>query len=291
MRKGIILAGGSGSRLFPLTFSVTKQLLPIHDKPMIYYPLSTLLELDITEILIITTNHDKSQFQKLLGNGEALGISISYATQDKPNGIAEGLIIGEKFLNGESCVFILGDNLFLGSIDKKNLKNKLTAKEGATIFTYKVIDPERYGVVSFNKNNDPLEIIEKPENPLSNNAITGLYLFDKNAVDIAKKLKPSDRGELEITDVNKHYLKNKMLNIISIDKDVTWLDAGTISSLYEATNFVSTLELRTGIKIACIEEIAFTKKRIGIKDLIAARTRYGKSNYGKYLQDIINKND
>ena len=290
MRKGIILAGGSGSRLSPLTFSVTKQLLPIHDKPMIYYPLSTLLELDLTEILIITTNEDKHQFQNLLGDGSSIGINISYETQDKPNGIAEGLIIAHKFLDNEPCVFILGDNLFVGSINPHNLKNKLSATEGATIFTYKVRDPERYGVVSINKKNEPIEIIEKPKNPISNHAITGLYLYDKHAYNIAKTLKPSNRNELEITDVNKYYLKNKMLSIIPIDEDITWLDAGTISSLYEATNFVSAIEKRTGKKIACIEEIAFTKKRINIDKLIKARTRYGKSEYGVYLQCIIDKN-
>ena len=290
MKKGIILAGGSGSRLFPLTFSVTKQLLPIHDKPMIYYPLSTLLELDVTEILIISTPQDKSQFQKLLGDGSNLGITIFYETQDKPNGIAEGLIIAEKFISGESCVFILGDNLFIGSLNPIVLKNKLDGQKGATIFTYKVNDPERYGVVYLNKKNEPLEIIEKPENPLSNNAVTGLYVYDKNASKIAKSLKPSYRNELEITDVNKYYLKNKKLNVVSIDQGIAWLDAGTIGSLYEATNFVSAIEKRTGGKIACIEEIAFKKKYINIHQLIQARSRYGKSEYGIYLQSIINKN-
>ncbi len=289
MRKGIILAGGSGSRLLPLTFSVTKQLLPIHDKPMIYYPLSTLLELNIAEILIITTNQDKHQFEKLLGDGSSIGANISYETQDKPNGIAEGLIIAREFLDNEPCVFILGDNLFIGSINSQNLKSKLSAREGATIFTYKVKDPERYGVVSINNKNEPINIIEKPENPISNHAITGLYLYDKQAHNIAKNLEPSDRNELEITDVNKYYLKNKNLSIISLDADVTWLDAGTISSLYEASNFVSAIEKRTGKKIACIEEIAFQQNRITIDGLIEARKKYGKSEYGAYLQNIIDK--
>ena len=290
MKKGIILAGGSGSRLQPLTFSVTKQLLPIHDKPMIYYPLSTLMELGVFDILLISTNEDKHLFQKLFGDGSSLGIKISYETQAKPNGIAEGLIIAEKFINGDPFVFILGDNLFVGSIGKKQIKKSLSKKTGATIFSYKVKDPERYGVVELDKSGNPIKIIEKPPKPNSNQAITGLYFYDGNACKIAKKLNPSSRNELEISDVNKYYLKEKLLTVIQLDKDVTWLDAGTISSLYEATNFVSALELRTGEKIACIEEIAFANDKININQFKTAILRYGNSDYATYLKNILNKN-
>lgn len=290
MNKGVILAGGSGTRLFPLTFSVTKQLLPVHDKPMIYYPLSTLLELDITEILIITTKDSLKQFQNLLGNGHELGIRIDYEIQDRPNGIAEGIIIAEKFLNNESFVFILGDNLFIGSLLKLNQKKKFNINNGATIFSYNVYDPERYGIVSLDKMNNPIKIIEKPKQYVSDKAITGLYFYDKNAPKIAKNLSPSLRNELEITDVNKYYLKKNTLNVIPIDDYVTWLDAGTVNSLYEASNFVSAIEKRTGKKIGCIEEIQFNKNIINKKDLENIKKRYGNSEYGNYLQNIINKN-
>lgn len=289
MNKGIILAGGSGTRLYPLTFSVTKQLLPVHDKPMIYYPLSTLLELDITNILIITTSRDLIQFKNLLGDGQSLGINICYKIQNEPNGIAEGLIIAEDFLNNEPCAFILGDNLFIGAISQNNIKNQLKKNLGATIFSYKVNDPERYGIVSIDELNNPSKIIEKPKNSISNNAITGLYFYDQNASKIAKNLTPSKRNELEISDVNKYYLDNKILDVLPIDDHVTWLDAGTIDSLYEASNFVSALEKRTGNKIACIEEIQFRKKKINLSELKKARKRYGNSLYGSYLQKIINK--
>ena len=209
MNKGIILAGGSGTRLYPLTFSVTKQLLPVHDKPMIYYPLSTLLELGITNILIITTRRDLTQFKNLFGDGRSLGINICYKIQNEPNGIAEGLIIAEEFLNNEPCAFILGDNLFIGAISQNNIKNQLNKKLGATIFSYQVNDPERYGIVSTDKLNNPTKIIEKPKNNISNKAITGLYFYDRNASKIAKNLTPSKRNELEITDVNKYYLDKK----------------------------------------------------------------------------------
>ena len=289
MRKGIILAGGAGSRLYPLTFSVTKQLLPIHDKPMIYYPLSTLLDLDIKDILIISTEQDKGHFQKLLGDGSNLGINLSYETQTKPNGIAEGLIIGEKFLSNDPCVFILGDNLFIGSIIKRKIRDELYKEKGATIFTYKVNDPERYGIVSLDKKGNPFELIEKPKKFIANNAITGIYFYDEQVVKIAKSLKPSQRGELEITDVNKYYLKNKSLKVIALDNDITWLDAGTIDSLYQASNFVATIEKRTGKKIACLEEIAFKTKKINLNQLKEARMKYGKSEYGLYIANIINE--
>ena len=287
MRKGIILAGGTGSRLFPLTFTVTKQLLPIHDKPMIFYPLSTLLDLNIKDILIISTEEDKPNFQKLLGDGSDLGIKLSYNVQKKPNGIAEGLIIAEEFLSGSPCAFILGDNLFIGSITKGFKQSHLTKDTGATIFTYKVIDPERYGVVSLNAKGHPLQIEEKPILHLSNNAITGLYFFDERASQIAKSISPSNRGELEITDVNKFYLNNNLLEVKILDDEITWLDAGTINSLYEASNLVVTIEKRTGKKIGCIEEMAFNKKNITLEQLYKSRIKYGSSEYGFYLDKII----
>ncbi len=289
MQKGIILAGGSGSRLYPLTFSVTKQLLPIYDKPMIYYPLSILLELEIKEILLISTKQDQNQFKKLLGDGSNFGIKLFYEIQEKPNGIAEGLIIGEKFLSGSSCVFILGDNLFIGTGAKKIFKEELYKNDGSTIFTYRVKDPERYGIVSLDHNGNPLTITEKPSELISNLAITGIYFYDKNAPQVAKSLKPSERGELEITDINKYYLLNNSLKVVSLNGDITWLDAGTVSSLYEASNFVETLEKRTGKKVACLEEIALKTKKINEKTFINGRKKYGNSEYGLYLENIINK--
>ena len=287
MRKGIILAGGAGTRLYPLTFSVTKQLLPIHDKPMIFYPLATLIELDIREILIISTPKDQIQFKNLFGNGSNLGIKISYETQENPNGIAEGLIIAEKFLDKSPCVLILGDNLFIGSFLKEKIKKELIKEEGATIFSYKVNDPERYGIVSLDKNGNPIQIIEKPHTFLSDKAITGIYFYDNKVLKIAKSLKPSKRNELEISDVNQCYLTNKSLRVIDLDDDITWLDAGTISSLYEASNFISAIERRTGKKIACIEEIVFSKKYISINKLEELSTKYRSSEYGLYLNKII----
>ena len=288
MRKGIILAGGKGSRLYPLTLSVTKQLLPIYDKPMIFYPLSILLQLNIKEILIISTEKDQIQFQNLLGNGSNFGVNFSYETQKDPKGIAEGLIIAEQFLANDPCVFILGDNLFIGSIDQKKYMNELLRTEGATIFSYKVKDPERYGVVTLNKENKPITIVEKPKNPISNNAITGLYFYDKNVCQIAKSLKPSYRNELEITDVNKIYLEKKLLNVKQLDDNITWLDAGTIESLYESSDIVYAIEKRTGKKIACLEEIAFNNKNISLEKLKEISVNYGSSEYGSYLRKIIN---
>lgn len=287
MRKGIILAGGAGSRLSPLTFAVTKQLLPVYDKPMIYYPLSTLLDLGINDILLISTEDDKSQFKKLLGDGSNFGIKLSYETQKRPNGIAEGLIIGEKFLSNHPCVFILGDNLFVGSMSQYKFRKEIENKKGATIFTYKVNDPERYGIVTLNKKSKPLNITEKPKQPTSNNAITGIYFYDNNAVQIAKTLKPSNRNELEITDINQNYLNNNLLRVMVLDNDITWLDAGTISSFYEASNMISVIEKRTGKKIGCLEELAYLQNKISLKDLIKSRNRYGSSDYGFYLQKII----
>ena len=289
MRKGIILAGGKGTRLYPLTLTTTKQLLPIYDKPMIYYPLSILLNLKIQEILIITTERDQKQFKELFGNGSNLGIKICYEIQKEPKGIAEGLIIAEDFLNNNPCVFILGDNLFIGYLDQTKFYKEFIKTEGSTIFTYDVVDPERYGVISFDKNGQPSTIIEKPQNASSNKAITGLYFYDKNICQIAKSIKPSKRNELEITDVNKYYLKNKLLNVISLNEYVTWLDAGTVESLYEASNLVSAIEKRSGKKIACLEEIAFNNNNISLKKLQETSLQYGDSEYGNYLKDIVSK--
>ena len=289
MRKGIILAGGKGTRLYPLTLSTTKQLLPIYDKPMIYYPLSILLNLKIQEILIITTERDQKQFKELFGDGSNLGIKICYEIQKEPKGIAEGLIIAEEFLNNNPCVFILGDNLFIGSIDETKFHSEFTKLKGSTIFTYNVIDPERYGVISLDKNGLPSSIIEKPKHAPSNKAITGLYFYDKDVCKVAKSMTPSKRNELEITDVNKYYLKNKLLNVISLDNHVTWLDAGTVESLYEASNLVSAIEKRSGKKIACLEEIAFKNNNISLKKLKEASLFYGNSEYGNYLKEIVSK--
>ena len=286
MRKGIILAGGIGSRLFPLTFSVTKQLLPVHDKPMIYYPLATLLELGVKEVLIICMQRDKDQFYNLFGDGSALGIKISYEIQNEPNGIAEGLIIAEQFLNSNPCIFILGDNLFVGNLDKVNLEKEINNLEGACIFTYKVSDPERYGVVELGENNKAINIIEKPKNPVSDNAITGIYFYDKNAAQIAKTLIPSNRGELEISDLNQHYLNHNLLSVKKLDSLVTWMDAGTIDSLYEASNFVSALEKRSGKKVACLEEISYLQGNLSLDNFSKLIKKYQASDYGNYLKKI-----
>lgn len=286
MRKGIILAGGAGSRLFPLTFSVTKQLLPVHDKPMIYYPLATLLELGVKEILIICMQKDQQQFYNLFGNGNSLGVNICYEIQNEPNGIAEGLIIGESFLKSNPCIFILGDNLFVGQMNKIKLDTEISRKKGACIFTYKVHDPERYGVVEIDNKNQPLKIMEKPKNPISNNAITGIYFYDGYASKIAKTLLPSKRGELEISDLNQHYLDKNLLSVINLDSFITWMDAGTIKSLYEASNFVSAIENKLGKKIACLEEISYLKGNISFTQYNSIIPRYGSSQYGDYLKKM-----
>ena len=247
-----------------------------------------MLDLDIKDILIISTEQDQPQFKNLLGDGSNFGIHLSYSTQHKPNGIAEGLIIAEKFLCGDKCVFILGDNLFIGSFAQSKIKEELKKEKGATIFTYNVEDPERYGVISIDLNGQPIDIVEKPKKFISNNAITGIYFYDQHAVSIAKSLKPSNRNELEITDVNKKYLEKKLLRIVNLDKNITWLDAGTINSLYECSNFVSTIEKRTGVKIACLEEIAYLKEYISLSALKKNRFRYGSSEYGLYLDKVIN---
>lgn len=283
MRKGIILAGGAGTRLFPLTLSVIKQLLPIYDKPMIYYPLSTLLTLGIQEILIISTEKDIPSFEKLFGDGANYGIKIKYKFQKHPNGIAESLILAKDFLNGSPCVLILGDNLFLGPMDAEKYKNELSQKKGAVVFTSEVQDPERYGVLCCNKNGDVLCIKEKPKVFVSNKAITGLYFYDSDAPNIAENLTPSKRGELEITDLNNEYLKKLNLNVCHLEQSTVWLDAGTVESLYESTEIVKALEKRTGKKIGCIEEICYNLGYIDKDQLNKLGLDLKSSDYGKYI--------
>lgn len=286
--KGIILAGGSGTRLYPATEVISKQLLPIYDKPMIYYPLSILMLAEIKEVLIISTAHDIGRFEHLLGNGSKWGISLSYAVQEHPNGLAEAFIIAEEFLNGEPACLVLGDNVFYGSGITGLLKEAQTV-DGATVFAYQVSDPERYGVVEFDQNNIAVSLEEKPLQPKSNFAVTGLYFYDKNVVENAKKIKPSIRGELEITDLNQIYLDQKRLNVITLKRGFAWLDTGTHDSLLEASNFIQTVEHRQGIKIACLEEIALHKGWISQDDVHHLLKGMGKSTYANYLRRITNK--
>ena len=290
-RKGIILAGGSGSRLYPATLSISKQLLPIFDKPMIYYPLSTLMLADIREILIITTPRDSESFKLLLGDGSQWGLDISYAIQKKPEGLAQAFIIADSFINKKPSALILGDNIFYGhSIEKLlNIANK--KKSGATIFAYRVKDPQRYGVVEFNKKDQVISLAEKPTNPKSSFAITGLYFYDKNVAEYAKKVKPSLRGEFEISDLNKIYLKKKKLTVKTIGRGYAWLDTGTHESMIKAHQFIQTIEHRQGLKIACLEEIAYHKKWINISQLKEISSTMSKNEYGKYLLEIIKESE
>jgi glucose-1-phosphate thymidylyltransferase len=291
--KGILLAGGSGTRLAPLTDITSKQLLPVYDKPMICYPLATLMNVGIKDILIISTPHDIKNIEKFLGNGHNLGIKISYATQDKPNGIAEALIIGEKFIGKDSVCLVLGDNIFYGSeIGSEALKQKFQQMKngqiGAFIFAYHVSDPQRYGVVEFDDQREiVISIEEKPKNPKSNWAVTGFYVYDNQVVKIAKNLKPSNRSELEITDVNKAYLKKGKLGVVKLKRGFAWLDAGTPDSLLDSAKFVQTIEKRQGLKIACLEEMAYNKGFISKKTLKSLSEKYKKgSDYRQYLDHI-----
>lgn len=283
--KGIILAGGSGTRLHPLTLAVSKQLMPVYDKPMIYYPLSVLMMAGIKEILIISTPHDLPHFKKLLGDGKSLGCEFSYAEQPKPEGLAQAFIIGEKFIGTDSVALILGDNIFYGSGLSKVLQSSVDP-EGGIVFAYHVNDPERYGVIEFDSNMKAISIEEKPKAPKSNYAVPGLYFYNNEVVAISKGLKPSPRGELEITDVNNAYLKKGKLKVATMDRGTAWLDTGTFDSLMQAGNFVQVIEQRQGLKIGCIEEIAYRMNFIDQKQLLELAKPLEKSGYGQYLKNL-----
>ena len=285
--KGIILAGGSGTRLYPLTMVTSKQLLPIYDKPMIYYPLSIMMQAGIKDILIISTPNDTPRFEELLGDGHQFGISLQYKVQPSPDGLAQAFLLGEDFIDGDSCAMILGDNIFHGHGLVKRLKAAASREEGATVFGYYVDDPERFGIVEFNDEGKAVSIEEKPAQPKSNYAVTGLYFYDKNVVEYAKTIKPSARGELEITDLNKIYLERGKLNVELLGQGFTWLDTGTHESLVDATNFVKTVETHQHRKIACLEEIAYNNGWISKDELIERYELLKKNQYGAYLKDVI----
>ena len=284
--KGIILAGGSGTRLYPLTMVTSKQLLPVYDKPMIYYPLSTLMLAGIMDILIISTPTDLPAFERLLGDGSKYGINLSYKEQPSPDGLAQAFIIGEDFIDGDSCAMVLGDNIFYGNGLKKHLKEAAGRQTGATVFGYYVEDPERFGIVEFDKDGKAISIEEKPEHPKSNYCVTGLYFYDNRVCELAKKVKPSARGELEITDLNKMYLEEGTLNVVTLGRGNAWLDTGTIDALSEASEFVKVIENRQGVKVSAVEEIAYVNGWIDKEQLLESAAMYGKSSYGAHLKKV-----
>ncbi len=287
MTKGIILAGGSGSRLHPMTLAVSKQLMPVYDKPMIYYPLSTLMQAGIKEILIITTPEDAAVYEGLIGDGRKWGLTICYRQQPRPEGLAQAFLIGEEFIGESRVCLVLGDNIFYGNRIEDTLKNAVDQKQGASVFAYYVTDPERYGVVELDDNNNAIGLEEKPHSPKSHYAVTGLYMYDNDVVDIARSITPSARGELEITDVNKVYLERKTLRVELFDRGTAWLDTGTIQSLLDAANFIRVLEERQGLKIGCPEEIAFRQGFIDAAQLEKLAGSLGRSGYGQYLLQLL----
>ncbi len=286
--KGIILAGGSGTRLYPLTMVTSKQLLPVYDKPMIYYPLSTLMLAGIRDILIISTPDDLPNFERLLGDGSRYGINLSYKVQPSPDGLAQAFLIGEEFIDGDSCAMVLGDNIFYGNGLTKHLREAAARENGATVFGYYVEDPERFGIVEFDEDGKAISIEEKPQNPKSNYCVTGLYFYDNRVVELAKKVKPSARGELEITDLNRMYLEEGTLNVVTLGRGYAWLDTGTMDALAEATEFVKVVENRQGVKISAVEEIAYKNGWISKEKLIESAEKYGKSPYGEHLKNVAN---
>lgn len=285
--KGIVLAGGSGTRLYPITKGTSKQLLPIYDKPMVYYPISVLMLAGIRDILIISTPDDMPGFKRLLGDGSQFGVKFSYAIQPSPDGLAQAFLIGEEFIDGDSCALVLGDNIYFGESFGRKLETVVQRTDGATVFGYQVMDPERFGVVEFDERNRAVSLEEKPSEPKSNWAVTGLYFYDKNVVEMAKKVKPSARGELEITTLNEMYLELGNLHVEKLGRGFAWLDTGTHESLLEASQFIHTIEQRQGFKVACLEEIAYRKGWLSSEDVLAQAKVLGKTQYGQYLKMLV----